>query len=127
IVAMYAGMAITIIRGTGRLSIARAVFQGTICGLLAGAGGFSTTTMLGRSLSLPDSWLFWMAIGAPTVGEFGHFLNRFSLRHRGKPDSGLFAPLGRLHAAAWAPFRRFLYALGIAIFEGNDPNEIPML
>jgi hypothetical protein len=128
IVSLFAGLvAITAIRGSGQFSVARALLQGAICGLVAGTAGFWVAAMLGRSLSLPDQWLLWIAVVPPIVGEFGHFLNRFSLRHRGKPDTGVFVPLGRLHAAAWAPFRRAIYTLGLEIFRENDPDDIPLL
>jgi hypothetical protein len=123
----FAALAIVAMRGSGRLSVARALLQGMLCGLVAETAGLGVAAQLGRRLSVPDQWLFWIAITPPILGEFGHFLNRFSLRHRGRPDTGLFVPLGRLHAAAWAPFRRDIYTLGLGMFSESDPGDIPLL
>jgi hypothetical protein len=109
------------------LSTGRAFLQGTVCGLAAGTAGLGVAVVLGRRLSVPDRWIFWAVIMPPILGEFGHFLNRFSLRHTGKPDTGLFVPLGRLHAAAWAFFRRETYTLALEVFKENKPEDIPSL
>ena len=122
-----AALASTAMRGSGRLSVVRALLQGILTGLVAGAAGLGVSVMLGRSLHVSDRWLFWIAVTPPIIGEFGHFLRRLSLRRNGRPGTGLFAPLGLLHAAAWAPFRRFAYTLGLELFRENDPKEIPHL
>jgi hypothetical protein len=127
IVSSFAALAITVLRGSGRLSTARALLQGMIIGFVAGTSGLGVAVMLGRSLSVPNSWLLWLALIPPILGEFGHFLNRFSLRYRGKPDTGAFVPLGRLHAAAWVPLRRNIYTLGLEVFRDSEPQDIPYL
>ena len=127
IMSSFAALAITAVRGYGRLSTARAFLQGTIIGFVAGISGLGVAVMLGRSLSVPSSWLLWLALVPPILGEFGHFLNRFSLRYRGKPNTGVFVPLGRLHAAAWVPLRRNIYTLGLEVFRDSEPQDIPYL
>ena len=122
----FGALAITAIRGWGRLSFVRALLQGTIAGLIAGGMGLWVAVTLGRSLSVPDRWLIWLAAIPPIVGEFGHFLNRFSLRHRGKPDTGIYVFLGRPHGAAWEPFRQGIFRLAIEAFKENDPEDIPV-
>jgi hypothetical protein len=113
--------------GRSSLSGARALFDGTVSGVIAGAAGLSLAIALGRRLSVPGSWMLWIVTVPPAVGEFGHFLNRFSLRFRHKPDSGLLAPLGRAHGAAWAPLRRLYFTLGVELFKGEDSEQIPLL
>ena len=126
-ISIFPALLVTAVRGSGMLSSMRAFLQGAITGIVAGAVGIWVTVTLGRSLSVPDSWLFWIAIIPPIIGEFGHFLNRFSLRHRGKPDTGLFVPLGRLHMVAWEPFRKSINTLSLEVFRENDPKDIPFL
>jgi hypothetical protein len=127
IVSAFAALMITAIRGSGRLSALRAILQGTICGLFAGTAGLWAAISLGRALSLPDQGLFWLAVVPPFLGEFGHFLNRFSLRHMGKPDAGVFVPLGRLHGAAWEPFRQGIFHNALEVFRENEQEDIPAL
>src|SRR4051812_2482476 len=81
IVCASAALAITDIGGSCRVSAMRAILVGAIAGLFAGTAGLRITILLGRALSLPDQWLIWLAVVPPFLGEFGHFLNRFSLRH----------------------------------------------
>ena len=126
IVSMFAAMMVTAIRGTGHLTAMRAISQGLISGLFAGAAGIWVAVSLGRVLSLPDSRLIWLAVIPPILGEFGHFLNRFSLRHIGRPDTGMYVPLGRLHGAAWEPFRQGIFRLAHEAFRDNAPEDIPV-
>ncbi len=112
------------IRGFWRLSAVRALVQGAVCGLFAGAACLWVAVELGRTWSVPDGRLLCLAIVPPIVGEFGHFLNRFSLRHRGKPDTGFFVPLGRLHAAAWEPIRQGIFRIALEVFKENAPEDI---
>lgn len=88
-----------------RRSLMSAILQGITVGLVAGIAGLWTAIALGRYFGLPDPWLIWLAVIPPALGEFGHWMNRFSLRHLGRPDKSVFMPLGRLHAAAWEFFK----------------------
>ena len=126
IVLLFAGTMVTAIRGIGYLTALRAFSQGLISGLFAGAAGIWVAVSLGRALSLPDHRLIWLAVIPPLLGEFGHFLNRFSLRHIGRPDTGAYVPLGRLHEAAWEPFRKFIFSLAHEAFRENAPEDIPV-
>ena len=127
IVSAFAALAIVFIRGSWRLSAIRAILQGTITGLFAGTAGLWVAVSLGRVLSLPSQWLMWLAVAPPFLGEFGHFLNRFSLRHMGRTDTGVFVPLGRLHGAAWEPFRQGIFHNALEVFRESDPEDIKVL
>src|ERR1043166_3175746 len=124
---MLISFAVTAIRGVGRLSVTRAVCQGVIAGLVAGSAGLWTAVHLGRAASMPANEFIWLAAIPPLLGELGYFLNRFSLRHLGRPDAGMYVPLGRLHAAAWVPLERGVFALAHEIWPESDPEEIPQL
>jgi hypothetical protein len=127
IVSALVSVAITAVRGCGQFSTLRALVQGWVCGLFAGTACGWVAVKLGRSLSVPEGRLIWLAIVPPILGEFGHFLNRFSLRYGGKPDTGVFVPLGRLHRAAWAPIRRGIFTIALEVLKGSGAEDTPAL
>lgn len=45
----------------------------------------------------------------------------------GRPDIGIYVPLGRLHGAAWEPFRQNIFRLAHEVFRENAPEDIPAL
>jgi hypothetical protein len=127
IISVLAALAVTAVRGYARLTRVRAVLQGVVTGLVAGAAGLWVAIELGRSLSVPDSWLLWLAAIPPILGEFGDFWRRFYLQYIGRPDTGVFVPLGRLHGAAKHPLWRSTFEVGLVVFRENDPEDVPVL
>jgi hypothetical protein len=113
--------------GSRPYSAAKALLTGAICGSVAGIAGLWVATALGRSLSLPEHWLLWVAVVPPLVGEYGYLLNRFSLRVRGEPDTGVFAPLGRWHQLVWYPLRSSVYHFGLHICGEGAPDTVRVL
>jgi hypothetical protein len=127
LLAILAGMLATTLRGVGYLSMTRAIGQGVIAGVLAGTSAYWAASWIAGARALPHGWVFWLAIALPFYGEFGDFLNRFSLRYRGKPDSGIFVPLGRLHMVVKEPFRTNVFHLATYIFANQEPDEVGKL
>lgn len=133
IVSIFGSFAFTILfwiippRGGGRFSAIRAFFQGACSGLVAGLFGLLAVIFLGRYLSVPDHWLLLLAIVPPFMGEFGNFIDRFLLKNNGTPNRGLFVPLGRVHAAAKAPFENNNYHKALYVFRERQPEETKIL
>jgi hypothetical protein len=119
------GTAFNFVVRSGR-SLASTLLQGLTLGLVSGFAAIAVAIWLGRYLGVPDSWLIWLALVPPAIGEFGHWMNRFSLRHLGRPNKGLFMPLGRVHAAAWElyktpTFHYYRYVLNVQ--HGENPES----
>ena len=110
-------------RSVGSFSIIRALVQGVIVGVTASLICCYSTLWITKVFSLPVPSIIWVIILLPALGEVGHFFNRFSIQHTGKADTGFYTILGRLHKAAWEPFRSGVFELAIEANKSNADDD----
>ena len=103
--------------------IGRAVFQGAVVGPVAGVAALWVSVRVGGHFALPPASLLWIAFTGPALGEFGDFLRRSSLRNTGRPNTGVLAPLGRLHGAAKAMLMTGVYEETLLLLRGHGGQE----
>ncbi len=100
---VLAGFAMAMILNSSRLSTGRALLQGAIIGLVAGASCIWVAMTLGNKLSVPNSWLLWLALAPPLLGQIGLF------------------PLNRLSKVAWMPLLQSVFAHNT--LGGDSPTD----
>jgi len=119
------GTAFNFLVRSGR-SLVSTLLQGITLGFVSGLAAIGVSIWLGRYLGLPNAWSLWLALVPPAIGEFGYWLNRFSLCHLGRPNKGIFMPLGRVHAAAWEFFKTptfHYYRHVLNVENGESPDS----